>query len=126
MPISATFISISGRHSAPIIWYISMNLDVMTVLASRKTGWSPLGITPVPVTRFHRNRRYQILPAYSQDGIELVRIYPGSTDSEVFEDFIEQLLQHCGRWPEPKSVLIMDNASFHRTDGSSSCVRKPG
>jgi transposase len=31
----------------------------------------------------------------------------------VFEDFIEQLLPLCGRWPEPKSVLVMDNASFH-------------
>lgn len=82
----------------------------------RRTGWSPLGVTPVKVTRFHRDRRYQILPAYSQDGVELVRVYPGSTDSEAFEDFIELLLQHCGRWPEPKSVLVMDNASFHRTD----------
>jgi transposase len=34
----------------------------------------------------------------------------------MFEDFIEQLLQHCGKWPEPKSVLVMDNASFHHTD----------
>jgi transposase len=34
----------------------------------------------------------------------------------MFEDFIEQLLHHCGRWPEPKSVLVMDNASFHHTD----------
>ena len=35
----------------------------------------------------------------------------------MFEDFIEQLLPHCGRWPEPKSVFVMDNASFHRSDG---------
>lgn len=34
----------------------------------------------------------------------------------MFEDFIEQLLHHRGRWPEPKSVLVMDNASFHCTD----------
>jgi transposase len=33
----------------------------------------------------------------------------------VFEDFIEQLLPLCSRWLEPKSVLVMDNASFHRT-----------
>lgn len=37
------------------------------------------------------------------------------TDADVFEDFIEQLLEPCNRWPAPKSVLIMDNASFHRT-----------
>jgi len=44
------------------------------------------------------------------------RVFQGSTDAIMFEDFIEQLLHHCGRWPEPKSVLIMDNASFHHTD----------
>ncbi|KAM9873756.1 TPR domain-containing protein [Verticillium dahliae] len=30
--------------------------------------------------------------------------------------FIEQLLPHCGPWPESKSVLVMDNASFHHSD----------
>jgi transposase len=34
----------------------------------------------------------------------------------VFEEFIEQLLPLCGKWPEPKSVLVMDNASFHHTE----------
>lgn len=82
----------------------------------RRTGWSPLGVAPVQVARLHRSRRYQILPAYAQDGIVLARVFQGSTDSIVFEDFIEQLLHHCGRWPEPKSVLIMDNASFHHSD----------
>ena len=82
----------------------------------RHTAWAPLGITPVQVSRFHRGQRYQILPAYAQDGILLSRIFRGSTDAAIFEDFIEQLLHHCGKFPEPKSVLIMDNASFHRGD----------
>jgi hypothetical protein len=82
----------------------------------RRTGWSPLGVTPVQVAKFHRGQRYQILPAYCQDGILLSRVFTGSTDALVFEDFIEQLLQHCGRWPEPKSVLVMDNASFHHSE----------
>jgi hypothetical protein len=82
----------------------------------RRTGWSPLGVTPVKIARFQREQRYQILPAYSQDGILLARVFQGSTDSVVFEDFIEQLLHHCGRWPEPKSVLVMDSASFHHTE----------
>jgi hypothetical protein len=34
----------------------------------------------------------------------------------IFEDFIEQLLPFCGKWPEPKSVLVMDKASFHHTE----------
>jgi len=82
----------------------------------RRTGWSPLGTTPVKVTQFHRDQRYQILPAYSQDGIVLSRVFQGSTDGFVFEEFIEQLLPFCGRFPEPKSVLVMDNVSFHHTE----------
>lgn len=82
----------------------------------RRTGWSPLGVTPVQVSKFHRGQRYQILPAYTQDGIILSRIFKGSTDTVFFESFIKQLLQHCGKWPEPKSVLVMDNASFHHSD----------
>jgi transposase len=82
----------------------------------RRTGWSPLGVTPVQVTRFHRGRRYQILPAYTQEGVLLSRVFQGTTDGPVFEDFIEQLLNHCNPWLKLKSVLIMDNASFHRSD----------
>jgi transposase len=82
----------------------------------RRTGWSPLGVAPVQVARFHRGNRYQILPAYTQDGVLLSRVFQGTTDSALYNDFIEQLLQHCGRWPDPKSVLIMDNASFHHSD----------
>lgn len=81
----------------------------------RRTGWSPLGVKPVQVSKFHRDRRWQILPAYCQDGIVFSRVFQGSTDASVFEDFVGQLLQHCGKWPEPKSVLVMDNASFHHS-----------
>jgi hypothetical protein len=38
-------------------------------IGSRRTGWSPLGVTPVQVSKFHRDQRYQILPAYAQNGI---------------------------------------------------------
>ena len=72
-------------------------------------------MTLVQIARLHRDQRHQILPAYTQDSIVLARVFQGSTDTAVFEDFIEQLLHHCGRWPEPKSVLVMDNASFHHS-----------
>lgn len=61
-------------------------------------------------------RTRKILLAYVQGGILLPRVFTGSTDAVIFEDFIEEPLQHCGRWPEPKSVLIMDNASFHHSE----------
>jgi hypothetical protein len=31
-------------------------------------------------------------------------------------EFIEQLLPFCGRWPELKSALVIDNASFYHTE----------
>ena len=82
----------------------------------RRQGWAPSGATPVQVDEFNREQRLQILAAYTQSGIRLARIYPGSTDAVIFEDFIDQLLHHCGKWPEPNSVLVMDNASIHRSE----------
>lgn len=79
----------------------------------RRMGWAPRGKTPVKINRLNRDKRYQILPAYTVDGILLARVYTGSTDAPWFEDFIRQLLHHCGRWPAPRSVLVMDNASWH-------------
>jgi transposase len=43
-------------------------------------------------------------------------VYEGSTDTEIFENFIEELLPYCGMWPARYPVLIMDNASIHRSD----------
>lgn len=82
----------------------------------RRQGWAPSGATPVQVEEFDREQRLQILTAYTQSGVKLARIYPGSTDAVIFEDFIEQLLLHCGKWPGPNSVLVMDNASIHRSE----------
>jgi transposase len=82
----------------------------------RRTGWAPLGVTPAQVSQFHRGQRYQILPAYAQDGVVFSRVFQGSTDASLFENFIAQLLEHCGRWPDPKSVLVIDNASFHYSE----------
>jgi hypothetical protein len=41
----------------------------------RRTGWLPHGVAPAQVAKFHRDQRYQILPAYTQDGILLSRVF---------------------------------------------------
>jgi transposase len=106
--------NLSAFHSYRLVYMDESGCDKRA--GSRRTGWSPLGVTPVQTTKFHRGAQYQILPAYAQDGIVLSRVFQGLMDSEVFEDFIEQLLQHCGRFPALKSVLVMDNASFHHSE----------
>ena len=35
----------------------------------RRYGWSPIGVTPAKIAQFQRGQRYQILPAYTEDGI---------------------------------------------------------
>ena len=82
----------------------------------RRWRWSQKGSSPVKVTKFDRGKRWHILPAYAQDGIVLRRVYQGSTYSDLFEDFIAQLFHHCERCPEPKSVISMDNASWHHSE----------
>nr|BAC54731.1 putative transposase [Aspergillus oryzae] len=105
---------ISDFHSYQLVYVDESGCDKRA--GFRRTGWSPLGTTPIQVSKFHRDQRYQILPAYSQDGIILSRIFRGATDTSVFEDFIEELLLQCGKWPEPRSVIVMDNASFHYSE----------
>lgn len=41
------------------------------------------------------------------------RTYEGSTDTGIFEGFIEELLPKCGRFLAPRSVLVMDNAPWY-------------
>lgn len=94
--------------------------------ALRRKGWAKAGVTPVLTAKFQRGTRVQILSALTLKGIKLSRVFTGSTDKEWFEDFIEQLLRHCGRWPEPESVLIMDNASFHFSDKIEDMCRERG
>ena len=79
----------------------------------RNKGYAPKGVTPVEEQQFHRGGRIQILPAYTMDGVMHSRTYEGSTTTVVFEEFMEGLLPKCGRFPAPRSVLIMDNAPWH-------------
>ncbi|KAF4486484.1 hypothetical protein CGGC5_v005827 [Colletotrichum fructicola Nara gc5] len=105
---------ISQYRSEQLVFIDESGVDKS--IGIRRRGWAPRGKRPRQIKRFHRGRRYQILPAYTQDGVIHFRVFEGSTDAKVFESFIETLLHYCGLWPEPRSVLIMDNASFHHSD----------
>lgn len=61
----------------------------------RRNGWAPVGHAPTQVSSLQRGERYQILPAITCNGIIWSRVYSGSTDAAMFEDFIAQLLIFC-------------------------------
>jgi transposase len=77
-------------------------------------------VPPVQVARFQHEKRFQILPAYTQDSILLACVFQGSTNAAVFEEFIEQLLPLYSLWPGPNSVLVIDNASIYYT----ACIKQ--
>lgn len=108
------FHKLSQYHSYQLVFVDESGSDKRD--GHRKKGRAPVGVAPVQRDKCTRDTRLQVLPAYAQDGVVLARVYPGTTDAESFEDFIRQLLHHCGRYPEPKSVLVMDNAAWHNED----------
>lgn len=105
--------NMAGIRSWQLVFVDESGCDQRGVL--RRTGWAPLGVTPVEVSWFRREKRYQILPPYTQDGIIFARVFQGSTTAEVFEEFIEQLLPFMNPWPQKNSVLVTDNASIHHS-----------
>lgn len=81
----------------------------------RRTGWCPLGTAPLQVANFHRDQRYQILPAYCQDAIVLSYI-SGLHGFCSLRGLHWSASSTLRKMREPKSVLVIDNASFHRSD----------
>ena len=103
---------LSALHSYQLIYLDESGCDFL--VGRRKKGWAPRGVTPVLVEPFGRGKRWQILPAYTQDGVLVAHIFEGSTNAETFESFILEVLNACADW-ESTPVLVMDNASIHRS-----------
>ncbi|KLO15582.1 hypothetical protein SCHPADRAFT_824468, partial [Schizopora paradoxa] len=59
--------------------------------------------------------RYSILPAITLDGIIECLIIEGSFNTERFVQFIEDLLPKMNPFPEPNSVIVMDNCIIHKS-----------
>jgi hypothetical protein len=49
-------------------------------------------------------------------GIIHTNIREGAYDGEAFVGYIEELLEHMRPWPQPCSVLVMDNCAIHHLD----------
>lgn len=67
--------------------------------------------------------RYSMLPALAIDGILHLSVVEGSHNGETFENFVDGLLDKMNQYPNPKSVLVMDNASIHKSDELIDLVR---
>lgn len=82
----------------------------------RKYGWSPSGLVCSVSGPARRSERWSILPALGVDGYITYLLHQGSITAAIFESFLEyQLLPCCTAWPGPRSIIVVDNASIHRS-----------
>lgn len=82
----------------------------------RKHGWAPIGVRPTEKRTQKRSERWSVLPAYTSSGYITHEIYQGSYNTERFNQFIaERVLPLCNPFPAPHSVIVLDNASIHRS-----------
>ncbi len=93
----------------------------------RKYGWSPVGVPTVITEPLRRSKRWSILPAYTVDGYMSTLILQESITTDIYNAWVrDEVLPHCSPYPGPRSVLIMDNASIHRSAGLRDMCREAG
>ncbi|KIY60534.1 hypothetical protein CYLTODRAFT_318759, partial [Cylindrobasidium torrendii FP15055 ss-10] len=64
-----------------------------------------------------RGQRYSLIAALSTEGYLAAKVVPGSFNTQLFFSFIvDDVLPHMNPYPNPKSVLIMDNCRIHHTE----------
>ena len=82
----------------------------------RKYGWAPIGIPCKESRPAKRSKRWSILPAYSLNGYIAWDIVHGSYNTILFNTFVENhVLPLCNPYPGRRSIIVMDNASIHRS-----------
>jgi len=82
----------------------------------RQHGWAQKGINATEKRLTRRTERWSLLPAYTIDGIMTYKAIHGAFNQLEFDEFIERyVLPFCSPYPGPRSVIIADNASCHRS-----------
>lgn len=80
----------------------------------RKMGYAPTGARAVVKRWLSNRKRVSVLPAYTVEGYITSTTFEGTCTAAIFENFIiDQLLPICNAYPNPRSVIVLDNASVH-------------
>lgn len=78
-------------------------------------------------SRLERGQRYYLLPAISVDGLLNAFIYPGQLNLDGFVRWVcDRVLPKCERFPGPRSVLILNNASWHHCQELKDICKEKG
>ena len=117
------------RYFGPsmIIWIDESGFDGRNAI--RKYGY---GIRSLPPRDFHlklRGKRYSAIGILTTEGIEDVHIVEQSVDGEVFLSFIRKYLLPIimpFNGVNPKSVVVLDNASIHHVSSVFETITRVG
>jgi hypothetical protein len=72
-------------------------------------------------------QRVNILPAYTVNGVLVLLVYTGLTNSEGYDYWIENvLLPYYNPYPALRLVVVIDNASFHHLAYIGSLFKRAG
>jgi hypothetical protein len=69
-------------------------------------------------------KSYSILPAICLDCVLHCDILTCSWDADAFRTFLDVLLDRMNPYPQPNSVVVMDNASIHKFEGIEGYVEE--
>ena len=106
-----------------IIWIDETGCDLRN--STRKRGYSIRGMTPRDFRIVIRGVRYSVVPVMSMEGILDIHIIEGTMNGDRFQEFLKStvvpLLQPFN-YSNPHSVVVMDNASIHHTEGVADLI----
>ena len=74
-------------------------------------GWGPIGKRVLDMKRGEKIKRYSVLAGLSNNRIIAPIVFEGTCCRELFEHWLETVLLPVAK---RGSVIILDNASFHR------------
>ena len=89
---------------------VNVHAAVTTLFAANGVHDLPLELTADLVLS-----SYSVLPAMSLDGVLHVHVQDHSYRSSEFREFVNQLLDNMNTYPQKNSVVVMDNASIHKS-----------
>ena len=118
---------ISAYDPAMLVWLDETGSDKRN--AVREYGYALRGMTPRDYTFKSWGKRYTCIASMSVTGLEDVYITEGNVDGESFVEYVQRsllptLMPFNGI--NPKSVVIIDNASIHHVDEVISTIEAIG
>jgi transposase len=113
---AAWLVTLSDLHVKQLVFVDEIGAKPRT--GERRNGWAPKGLPAIKHKVLSSVKNWSILPAYTIDGYISTVMFQGSFNGERFKDFIiNYVLPCCTPFPGPRLVLVMDNASIHKTPG---------